>query len=329
MIETFTLTKRYGDTVAVDRLTITVRPGQVTGFLGPNGAGKSTTIRLIVGLDRPTAGKALVNGAPYASHPDPLHQVGVLLDAKAVHPARTARAHLRALAATQRLSARRADEVLELTGLTKVANRRVGGFSLGMAQRLGIAAALLADPLTLILDEPVNGLDPEGVLWVRNLLRQEANRGKTVFLSSHLMSEMALVADHLVIIGRGRLLLEQPTVQFIAASSEQAARVRSPQAALISRAVAGPDVRVRSLEPGLLEVHGVGAETIGDLATTNGWTLHELTPLQASLEDAYMKLTENQADYAGRSLADAAGVPPRAESRTEERRARNDRGQRA
>ena len=307
MIETFTLTKRYGDTLAVDRLTITVRPGQVTGFLGPNGAGKSTTIRLIVGLDHPSAGKALVNGAPYASHRDPLHQVGVLLDAKAVHPARTARAHLRAVAATQGLGARRADEVLEMTGLTKVAHRRVGSFSLGMAQRLGIAGALLADPLTLILDEPVNGLDPEGVAWVRTLLRHEADRGKTVFLSSHLMSEMALVADHLVIIGRGRLLLEQATAQFIADSSERAVRVRSPQAALIARDVAGPGVRVRSLEPGLLEIHGIAAETIGDMAVAQRWVLHELTPLQVSLEDAYMKLTESQVDYAGRDLAEAAG----------------------
>ena len=310
MIETHELTKRYGATLAVDRLSIQVRPGQVTGFLGPNGAGKSTTMRLILGLDRPTSGTALVNGKRYDAHKDPLHEVGALLDAKAVHPARTARNHLRIMAATQGLPAARADQVLELTGLTSVANRRAGGFSLGMSQRLGIACALLADPMTLILDEPVNGLDPEGVMWVRNLVRHEAQRGKTIFLSSHLMSEMALVADHLVILGRGRLLLEQSMADFIAASSDQAARVRSPQAGLLAQALAGRGARVTGLEPGLIEVHGLPAPAIGEIAAQRGWVLHELTPLQASLEEAYMRLTEGEVEYAMHGADGAAPAAP-------------------
>ncbi|MCL1840884.1 MAG: ABC transporter ATP-binding protein [Propionibacteriaceae bacterium] len=299
MIRTEQLTKRYGDKVAVDHLSIQVSPGTVTGFLGPNGAGKSTTMRLIMGLDHPTSGTATVNGQAYARHRAPLREVGALLDAKALHPARSARAHLRAIAATQRIGNKRVDEVLEMTGLSSVANRRVGGFSLGMQQRLGIAVALLGDPKTLILDEPVNGLDPEGVLWVRNLVRHEADRGKTVFLSSHLMSEMALVADDLIVLGRGRLLLEKSVKDFIADSSDEAARVRSPQAVEITAALVRPGITVQSLEPMLLEVHGVPAASIGMMAAQQGWTLYELTPLQVSLEDAYMKLTEHETEFVG------------------------------
>ncbi|MCL2315726.1 MAG: ATP-binding cassette domain-containing protein [Actinomycetia bacterium] len=306
MIETHELTKRYGKKLAVDHLTITVRPGQVTGFLGPNGAGKSTTMRLVLGLDHPTSGYALVNGKPYAAHRDPLHQVGALLEARAIHSARSARDHLRIMAASQGLPARRADEVLELTGLTAVARRKAGGFSLGMGQRLGLAVALLADPLTLILDEPVNGLDPEGVLWVRNLVRHEAGRGRTVFLSSHLMSEVALVADHLVVLGRGRLLVEKPMSEFIAESSEVATRIRSPQAAELADAIAGPTVQLRALGPGLFEARGCAAEDIGEIAAERGIVLHELTPLQVSLEEAYMKLTADEVEYTGHM--DAQGI---------------------
>ena len=310
MITTERLTKRYGDKLAVDHLTIQVEPGQVTGFLGPNGAGKSTTMRLIMGLDHPTSGAVSVNGLPYPAHRAPLCEVGALLDAKAAHPARSARAHLRAIAATQGISVKRVDEVLEMTGLTSVADRRTGSFSLGMGQRLGIAMALLGDPKTLILDEPVNGLDPEGVLWVRNLVRHEADRGKTVFLSSHLMSEMALVADQLIVLGRGRLLMEQSMKDFIAGASDDAARVRSPQAAELAAALARPGVDVWAIEPGLLEVHGLTAAAIGTLAAQQGCVLYELTPLRASLEDAYMKLTEHDIEYAMGSTApsDAVGA---------------------
>lgn len=297
MIETLDLTKRYGDKVAVDRLTITVSPGEVTGFLGPNGAGKSTTMRMIVGLDHPTSGYAFLNGKLYRDHRDPLHQVGVLLDVKAMHPGRTARAQLRAVAATQGLRATRVDEVLELTGLAKVANRRLGKFSLGMSQRLGLACALLADPVVLILDEPLNGLDPEGVLWVRNLVRDEASRGKTVFLSSHLMSEMALVADRLVVLGRGRLLAQERMAQFIAKSSDVAARVRSADVAQLAEVLAGPGVRIDALERGVIEVHGRSTEEIARTAAEHGWLLSELTAIQVSLEDAYMKLTQDDVEY--------------------------------
>jgi ABC-2 type transport system ATP-binding protein len=297
MIQANELTKRYGDRLAVDHLTFQVRPGQVTGFLGPNGAGKSTTMRLILGLDHPTSGWVTVNGHAYGHLRDPLREVGALLDAKAMHPARSARAHLRAIAATQGIGAKRVDQVIEMSGLTGVADKKTGGFSLGMSQRLGIAVALLASPKTLILDEPVNGLDPEGVLWVRNLVRSEANQGKTVFLSSHLMSEMALVADHLIVLARGRLLREQSMKDFIAASSDDAARVRSPQASEIAAVLAGQGAAVTAVEPGLFEVHGVTAPVIGTMAAQRGWTLFELTPLRASLEDAYMKLTENEIEY--------------------------------
>ncbi len=221
MIDAEHLTKRYGSTVAVDRVSFTVRPGVVTGFLGPNGAGKSTTMRMILGLDRPTNGRVTVNGKLFAEHPDPLRQVGGLLEARAIHPGRSARNHLRAMAATARLGPQRVDQVLDMVGLSDVADRRVGKFSLGMGQRLGIAAALLGDPHTLILDEPVNGLDPEGVRWVRLLLRRLAAEGRTVFLSSHLMSEMAVTADHVIVVGKGRLLRDQPMADFVAQSGTQ------------------------------------------------------------------------------------------------------------
>jgi len=310
VIETTRLTKRFGPKTAVDDLSIRVEPGRVTGFLGPNGAGKSTTMRLILELDRPTSGYATVNGQPFHRHKDPLHQVGALLDAKASHPARTARNHLRIIAATQGISFKRADDLLELTGLSAVADKHVGTFSLGMSQRLGIAAALMADPTTLILDEPVNGLDPEGVLWVRNLVRHEAGQGKTVFLSSHLMSEIQQVADHVIILGRGRLLAERSIADFINEASGVATRVASPQAAQLRDALAGPGVEFTDLEPGVMRVGGLTAERIGEVAAANGWVLHELTPLQASLEDAYMKLTENEVEFTAHDIDGIPVAPP-------------------
>jgi ABC-2 type transport system ATP-binding protein len=297
MIEAQGLEKRYGDKTAVAGITFTVRPGIVTGFLGPNGAGKSTTMRLIVGLDRPTRGDVTVNGRSYTRHPAPLHEVGILLDAKAVHPNRSAREHLRILAATHGIPNRRVDEVIELTGLTSVATKNAGQFSLGMGQRLGIAVALLGDPDTLILDEPVNGLDPEGVLWVRTLARQQAALGRTVFISSHLMSEMSQTADHLIILGRGQVLADQPMAHFIAQASGTLTRVRSPEAADIAAALTGPDVTVTALEPGVLEIQGVDSEQIGDLAASRGWRLHENTPLAKSLERAFLELTESAVEY--------------------------------
>ena len=297
MIETTHLTKRYGDKLAVDDLTIRVEPGRVTGFLGPNGAGKSTTMRLIMGLDHPNSGSVTVNGLPYSQHKSPLHEVGALLDAKAANPGRSARNHLRILAATEGIAPKRVDEVLEMTGLTSVAKKPVGAFSLGMGQRLGIAAALLGDPKTLILDEPINGLDIEGVLWVRNLVKAQAADGKTVFLSSHLMSEMEQVADHLVILGRGRLLAEKPMEQFIAESSGVSTRVASPQAGAIADAAQRAGFTVTPVEPGVLLISGWAADQLGQAATTHGWVLHELTPQQMSLEDAYRKLTEGAVEY--------------------------------
>ena len=304
MIETTHLTKRFGKKIAVDDLTIRVEPGRVTGFLGPNGAGKSTTMRLILGLDRPTSGSATVNGKPYSHHNDPLHQVGALLDAKAAHPGRTARNHLRILAATQGIPAKRADDMLELTGLASVSHKRVGTFSLGMSQRLGIAAALLADPQTLILDEPVNGLDPDGVMWVRNVVKHEAAAGKTVFLSSHLMSEIQIVADHVVILARGKLLVEKSMEQFIADASGIATRVASPNAAQLAEALIPSGAIITVLEPGVLRFDGLTATQIGDYAAARGWALHELTPVQVSLEDAYMKLTEGQVEFNAHALDD-------------------------
>ena len=297
MIEARGLTKRYGDKTAVDDLTFTVRPGVVTGFLGPNGAGKSTTMRMIVGLDAPSAGTVTVNGRPYAEHPAPLREVGALLEARAVHTGRSAANHLLAMAATAGIGRRRVDEVIDLVGLRSVADRRVGTFSLGMGQRLGIAAALLGDPATLLLDEPVNGLDPDGILWVRELLRGLAGEGRTVFLSSHLMSEMELTADHLIVIGRGRLLRDLPLAEFIAAAGGGAVRVRSPQAARLREELVGPDVTVVPAAAGALTVRGLTGEEVGTRAAAAGLTLYELTPLRSSLEEAYMEITRDAGEF--------------------------------
>ena len=312
MIEAHGLTKRYGAKLALDDVSFTVRPGLVTGFLGPNGAGKSTTMRMIVGLDRPTAGSVTVNGRRYADHTAPLHEVGVLLDAKAVHSGRSAADHLLAMAATHGIGRSRVKEVIALTGLESVAKKRVGGFSLGMGQRLGIAAALLGDPATVILDEPVNGLDPEGVVWVRTLARHLAGEGRTVFLSSHLMSEMAQTADHLIVLGRGRVLADSPVSDVIAQASGEAVRVRSPRADDLVRLAQTHDVAVTPVEPGLVELRGITAERVGELAASSGIVLHELTPLVRSLEDAYMTLTQDSVDY------HAGGAPTTAASPTNE-----------
>ena len=297
MIEARNLTKRYGDKLAVDGLTFTVRPGAVTGFLGPNGAGKSTTMRMILGLDAPTAGTVTVNGKPYAEHARPLQEVGALLEARAVHTGRSARNHLLAMAATAGIGRRRVEEVIDLVGLADVADKRVGSFSLGMGQRVGVASALLADPQTLILDEPVNGLDLDGVRWIRTLLRGLADEGRTVFLSSHLMSEMALTADFVIVVGRGRLLREQSMAEFIADASNDVARVRSPQADRLAALLGGEGVTVRNVAEGVLEVEGLSSEQIGTKAADARITLYELSVQGASLEEAYMALTWDSADY--------------------------------
>ncbi|MFE5308989.1 ABC transporter ATP-binding protein [Isoptericola sp. NPDC056605] len=300
MIEAQGLSKHYGSTTAVERVTFTVRPGVVTGFLGPNGAGKSTTMRMIMGLDRPSAGSVTVNGRAYARHRSPLTEVGALLEARAVHPGRTARSHLRALAATHGIPDRRVDEVIDMTGLASVARKRVGGFSLGMGQRLGIASALLGDPRTLILDEPVNGLDPEGVLWVRRLARSLAADGRTVFLSSHLMSEMALTADHVIVIGRGRILADAPVSDVVEAASRRAVTVRTPGPSALRTALerAGAAVVVPDVaHEGSLEVTGLDAAAIGEIALTAGVAVHELTPVASTLEDAYLELTADAVEY--------------------------------
>ncbi|GAA3753232.1 ATP-binding cassette domain-containing protein [Micromonospora maritima] len=299
MIEARDLSKRYGDRLAVDSLTFTVAPGVVTGFLGPNGAGKSTTMRMILGLDAPTGGTVRVNGRRYAEHRDPLRQIGALLEAKAVHTGRSARDHLLALGATHGIGRRRVDEVIDLVGLREVAGKRAGGFSLGMGQRLGIAAALLGDPAVVMLDEPVNGLDPDGIRWIRGLLRGLAAEGRTVFVSSHLMSEMAQTADHLIVVGRGRLLADVSLAEFTRQASRTTVRVRSPQAAALRDLLAGPDVTITGGEPGLLEVSGLRREVIGDRAAAAGLTLHELTATEASLEEAFMTMTRDAVEYAG------------------------------
>jgi ABC-2 type transport system ATP-binding protein len=297
MIEARGLTKRYGEKTAVDDLSFTVQPGVVTGFLGPNGAGKSTTMRMILGLDRPTAGSVTVNGRAYTEHPAPLHEVGALLEAKAIHTGRTAYNHLLALAATTGIPRGRVEEVIDLVGLREVARKRAGGFSLGMGQRLGIASALLGDPKTLILDEPVNGLDPEGILWIRNLLKALAAEGRAVFVSSHLMSEMALTAEHLIVIGRGRLIADTSVAEFISRASAGRVKVRSPQAARLRDLLAGPDVTVAQDEDGTLVVSGLASDQIGTIAGDNGVTLFELAPQQASLEEAFMELTGDAVEY--------------------------------
>ena len=297
MIEASGLTKRYGDKTVVDRLSFTVKPGEVTGFLGPNGSGKSTTMRMIVGLDAPTAGSVVVNGRPYARHDAPLCEIGVLLDAKAVHPGRSAYGHLMALAYTHGISRRRVDQVIELAGLGSVARKRVGAFSLGMGQRLGIAAALLGDPSVVMLDEPVNGLDPEGVLWVRNLLSELAAEGRAVMLSSHLMSEMALVAHHLVIIGRGRLLADTSLKDFTQQAGGGGVKVASDQALKLRELLAAPGVTVTSSSDQELLVHGWDSRQIGLVAAQYGIALTELTPQAVSLEEAFMQLTHDSVEY--------------------------------
>jgi ABC-2 type transport system ATP-binding protein len=292
------LVKEYGDKVAVSDLSFVVRPGIVTGFLGPNGAGKSTTMRMIIGLDAPTSGSVTVNGKAYAGHGAPLHEVGALLEAKAVHNGRSARNHLRVLAATCGISLRRVDELLDLVGLSDVATKRVGGFSLGMGQRLGIAAALLGDPGTLILDEPVNGLDPEGILWIRHLLRALASEGRTVLVSSHLMSEMALTADHLIVIGRGRLIADISVGDFTKQASSNVVDIRTPEAdRLRMLLLARLSVHVSVVSPVRMEVSGLTSDEIGEIAAANLIPLHELVPHLASLEDAFMNLTRDDIEF--------------------------------
>lgn len=297
MIDANNLTKRYGDKTAVDGLTFTVKPGIVTGFLGPNGSGKSTTMRLILGLDAPSEGGVTVAGRAYRDFPAPLHEVGVLLEARSVHTGRSAYHHLLALAQTHGIPRSRVQELITLVGLDEVARQRAGQFSLGMGQRLGIAAALLGDPEVLILDEPINGLDPEGIRWIRDLLKGLAAEGRTVFLSSHLMSEMAVTADHLIIIGRGRLIRDVGLAEFVDEWSTNVVRVRSPEATQLREVILGPDISVSSDEPGVLEVQGLTAEQIGDAAARNGFVLHELTPEKTSLEDAFMELTREETEY--------------------------------
>jgi len=298
VIEARNLTKHYGTKRAVDDLSFTVRPGVVTGFLGPNGSGKSTTMRLILGLDAPTAGDVTVNGKHYREHVAPLHEVGALLEARSVHTGRSAYNHLLALAQTHGIPKRRVHELIDLVGLHEVAKKRAGQFSLGMSQRLGIATALLGDPSTVILDEPVNGLDPEGIHWIRNLLKGLAAEGRTVFVSSHLMSEMALTADHLIVIGRGRLIADTSVDEFVARASAKVVLVRSPKLERLRELLAGPEVRFGPSERGALEVHGLTAKQIGDLAAAHGIAIHELTPQQASLEEAFMRLTRTEVEFA-------------------------------
>jgi ABC-2 type transport system ATP-binding protein len=306
MIEADGLTKDYGQTRAVDDLSFVVRPGIVTGFLGPNGAGKSTTIRLILGLDRPTAGAVTVNDKPYRDYEAPLHEVGALLEARSVHTGRSAYHHLLALAQTHGIPKARVDQLADLVGLHDVALKRAGQFSLGMGQRLGIATALLGDPGTLLLDEPINGLDPEGIHWVRTLLRGLAAEGRTVFVSSHLMSEMALTADHLIVVGRGRLIADMSVDEFVRRASGNLVRVRSPETSRLVDFVAGPGVSVTSPEPGLLEVTGLTPQQVGEIAAAHGIVLHELTPLHASLEEAFMDLTRNEFEF---KTSDEVGEP--------------------
>jgi ABC-2 type transport system ATP-binding protein len=302
VIEAHQLTKRYGEKQAVSDLSFTITAGRVTGFLGPNGAGKSTTMRMILGLDLPTSGSATVNGRPLAEHSRPLHEVGALLEARAVHTGRSARNHLRAMAATAGISRRRVQEVIDLTGLTDVAEHRAKTFSLGMGQRLGIASALLGDPETLILDEPVNGLDPDGVRWVRTLLRGLADEGRTIFLSSHLMSEMAMTADHLIIVGRGKLIRDQPMRELIAAESKASVRVRTTQADQLADLIRAQGISVRRQSGQTLELEGCTTDDIGLAAGAAGITLLELTELTASLEEAYLALTGESLEYASQEL---------------------------
>ncbi|SOC46429.1 ABC-2 type transport system ATP-binding protein [Blastococcus aggregatus] len=306
MIDVARLTKQYGAKTAVDGVSFTVAPGRVTGFLGPNGAGKSTTMRMVLGLDRPTAGSVTVNGRAYRDSPAPLREVGALLEARALHPGRSARDHLRWLAASNRIPVARVDEVLGLVGLEAVAGTRVGKFSLGMGQRLGIAVALLGDPPVVVLDEPVNGLDPEGIRWVRTLARRLAAEGRTVFVSSHLMSEMALTADHLVVIGRGRILADCSMPDFIAEHAASFVRVRT-QGGQVADVLRGAGADVTPVD-GELHVQGLDAAAVGELVGDKGLYLHELTLVRSSLEDAFMTLTASSVEYTARDGAELAGA---------------------
>jgi ABC-2 type transport system ATP-binding protein len=311
MIEAKGLTKRYGDRLAVDDLTFRVAPGQVTGFLGPNGAGKSTTMRMILGLDAPSAGSVTIDGKPFSVMDNPMREVGALLDAKAIHGGRSAYHHLWCLAQLGGIPKKRVDEVLELVGLTGVARKRSKGFSLGMGQRLGIASALLGDPKVLMFDEPVNGLDPEGILWIRNLMKSLAAQGRTVFVSSHLMSEMENTADHLLVIGRGRLIADCPVHEFIQQNSQLAVRVRTPEPTRLSDLVTAAGGRATSDGDGTLLVTGMGADRIGDLAFDHRVRLHELAALHASLEEAFMEMTRDSVEFQAAAAGQSVPEPTR------------------
>ncbi|TDV43611.1 ABC transporter ATP-binding protein [Actinophytocola oryzae] len=297
MIEVEGLSKQYGRTVAVDDLSFTVRPGLVTGFLGPNGAGKSTTMRMMLGLDRPSAGRVLIDGRPYAGLTDPLRQVGALLEARSVHGGRRAHHHLRWLAQTNRIPTARVDEVLELAGLTGARRKRVAGFSLGMHQRLGLAAALLGDPPVLLFDEPVNGLDPEGIVWLRNLMKGFAAEGRTVFVSSHLMSEMAMTAEHLVVIGRGRLLADTTVERFIADNTQSYVRIATPEPARLREALTAEGIQVTDTDDGALAAHGTDTTKVGELVARHGVVVHEMAARSASLEEAFVQLTGEHVEF--------------------------------
>jgi ABC-2 type transport system ATP-binding protein len=298
VIEVENVTKRYGKQLAVDGLSFTVEPGLVTGFLGPNGAGKSTTMRIMVGLDAPTAGRVRVNGQAYRDLPAPLHEIGAMLEARAVHTGRSAFHHLLAMAQTNGIPRSRVEEVIDLVGLRSVARRRAGGFSLGMGQRLGIAAALLGDPRTVILDEPTNGLDPEGIIWIRTLLKRLAAEGRTVLLSSHLMSEIAVTAEHVIVIGRGKLIADASVAEVVAGASQQSVvQVRTPDAARLRDGLVAEGATVTATSAEALEVRGMRSARIGELAARDGVVLHALTPKEASLEEAYLALTGDTIEY--------------------------------
>lgn len=310
MIEAHDLSKRYGEKVAVDHLSFSVQPGKVTGFLGPNGAGKSTTMRLILGLDRPDTGTATIGGHAYRDLAKPLRMVGALLEARAVHTGRSAYNHLLSLAQSQGLPRKRVDEVIDLVGLQAVARKRAGGFSLGMGQRLGIAAALLGDPKVLVLDEPVNGLDPEAILWIRNLLKRLASDGRTVFVSSHLMNEMAVTADHLIVIGRGRLIADCATDEFIERSSHKSVLVKTPDADRLAQLAISDGGAVASRDGDTLTLQDLDAPRVGHLAAVNGIELHELTPQLASLEAAFMELTRESQEFGQHGGSELPAPPP-------------------
>jgi ABC-2 type transport system ATP-binding protein len=309
VIEAQALTKRYGSKTAVDDLSFEVRPGFVTGFLGPNGSGKSTTMRLLLGLDRPTAGRSLINGKSYLDFAAPLHEVGALLEARAVHTGRSARNHLLAMAATNRISRKRVDEMIGLVGLEDVARKRVGGFSLGMGQRLGIASALLGDPGVLLLDEPVNGLDPEGILWIRNLLKALAAEGRTVFVSSHLMSEMAVTASEVIVVGRGKLIASGSVAEVIRGAGTGVVMVRTTEADRLRSLLVSASANVQRLSPDLLQVSGMDSAAIGLVAAREAIPLIELTPQQATLEEAFMEITRDAVEFHGNELSGTELTP--------------------